>query len=155
MRIGIATSPDGMHLHRVATSGAAAAASGVSGTGGALLALHDRVTDDLFVAWPRVLTPSMLDRATPAAASHPAQATLPQHLWLMTYSAMSSASPSCILLASSPNGLSWTRHGPILSPGAPGAWDAAGVGRRHVTVHAGVLAMWYAGVGGMGGMALG
>ncbi|CAI5948959.1 unnamed protein product [Closterium sp. NIES-65] len=161
MRIGIATSRDGIHFHRFATAGAAGAAGadGMSDTAGALSAAREGVVvdvgaagqpDDLFVAWPRVLTPSMLAHTNPSAVSDPAQASLPQNLWLMTYSAMSSASPSCVLLASSPNGLSWTRHGPILSPGAPGAWDAAGVGRRHVTVHGGVLAMWYEGVGGDG-----
>ncbi|CAI7896377.1 unnamed protein product [Closterium sp. NIES-53] len=166
MRIGIATSRDGIHFHRITTTGAAdaAGADGMSDTGGVLSAAREGVVvdvgaagqpDDLFVAWPRVLTPSMLARANASAASDPAQATLPQNLWLMTYSAMSSTSPSYILLASSPNGLSWTRHGPILSPGPPGAWDAAGVGRRHVTVHGGVLAMWYEGVGGGGRHAIG
>lgn len=75
--------------------------------------------DELFVAWPRVLPPSLI-----------------RHDWLMTYSAIERQTPpfSSIGAAVSNDGLQWQKIGKVLTRGSPGSWDDAGVGRRHVLV---------------------
>lgn len=74
--------------------------------------------DELFVAWPRVLPPSI------------------RHDWVMTYSAIERQIPpfSSIGAAVSNDGLEWKKIGKVLTRGSPGSWDDAGVGRRHVLV---------------------
>jgi len=48
--------------------------------------------------------------------------------------------------ATSPDGSAWTKHpdNPIMAPGAPGTFDAGGVGPQSVIVRDGVYQMWYA-----------
>jgi hypothetical protein len=48
-------------------------------------------------------------------------------------------------LAESGDGLTWTKRGPIVGPGEPGAFDALGVGTRHVIHHHGRYWMLYEG----------
>ncbi len=50
--------------------------------------------------------------------------------------------------ATSPDGVTWTKHegNPVLLPGAAGAWDAEGVGGPSVLFDGATYRMWYTGV---------
>jgi hypothetical protein len=50
-----------------------------------------------------------------------------------------------ISLATSPDGVRWTKHGVVLGPGAPGSWDSLLVGRPSVLHEGGLFRMWYDG----------
>ncbi len=54
----------------------------------------------------------------------------------------------CIGLATSPNGINWTRYGtqPVLSPGNPGDWDGLFVADPTVIFDGNSYFMWYTGV---------
>ncbi len=50
-----------------------------------------------------------------------------------------------IALATSPDGVQWTKHGIVLDDGAPGQWDSGKVGRPAVLHEEGEFRMWYDG----------
>ncbi len=50
-----------------------------------------------------------------------------------------------ICLATSPDGLTWTKRGVVLKPSEPGQWDSLLVGRPSVLVENGLFRMWYDG----------
>lgn len=66
--------------------------------------------------------------------------------WLMAYTALDRDHRRTIALARSDDGLTW-RHagGPVLRPGAPGAWDDFGVAANRLVVVATRLHLYYYG----------
>jgi uncharacterized repeat protein (TIGR01451 family) len=67
-------------------------------------------------------------------------------IYKMWYSA-SDGTTRRIGLATSPNGITWTKSisNPVLAPGSVGAWDSIGVYAPSVIFDGGVYKMWYAG----------
>jgi uncharacterized repeat protein (TIGR01451 family) len=66
-------------------------------------------------------------------------------IYMMWYTGDDGSSPSQIGLATSPDGINWTRHGsnPVLSPSA--GWETNGVRVGSVISHGGQYHMWYHG----------
>eukprot|EP00245_Coleochaete_scutata_P004937 TRINITY_DN1801_c1_g1_i3.p1 TRINITY_DN1801_c1_g1~~TRINITY_DN1801_c1_g1_i3.p1 ORF type:complete len:408 (-),score=41.88 TRINITY_DN1801_c1_g1_i3:443-1666(-) len=89
--------------------------------------------DSTFVAWPKVLPPEQ------SGAN-----------WIMTYNAKSPSRDTIggsAGVAVSKDGFKWEKvPGPALSSGAPGTFDSAGVGTRHVIKANGRFLMFYEGV---------
>jgi len=59
--------------------------------------------------------------------------------------------PGVIDNAQSSDGVEWSAHHTVLSPGAPGAWDAHHLRSARVLDVNGTLTMWYEGEGAPGG----
>ena len=75
-----------------------------------------------------------------AGVAAPCVVRLGKDQFVMFYEAYSSAAPgrSSIAVATSPDGARWTRpRAPALEPGAPGEWDAGGVGKPYAVPMAG------------------
>lgn len=68
--------------------------------------------------------------------------------WLWYSSLGPNNGPPQIGLATSPDGATWTRYppNPILSPGAPGTWDFAGVEQANLAIGDGLM-IYYDGIG--------
>ena len=66
---------------------------------------------------------------------------------MMWYSGEAKNSVDNIGLATSKDGVSWTRYGqqPVLSVGSPGQWDSGSVNECWVIQEGGVYKMWYSG----------
>lgn len=113
MRPGLVQSSDGLAFQRRRYSSTGVISKPLLDVGG------PGEWDELLVAWPRVLPPSI-------HRSH----------WLMTYSSIENQTPafSSIGLAISADGHQWTKAGKVLTRGPAGSWDEGGVGRRHVLV---------------------
>lgn len=82
--------------------------------------------DAMFCAWPRVI------KADDGS-------------YLMYYHTLDRERGFIVGLASSPDGLTWEKRGPILGPGEPGAFDERGISCRHVIQHDGQYLMFYEG----------
>ncbi len=72
--------------------------------------------------------------------------------YLMWYTGWNQVPEFQIGLASSPDGITWTKitaHSPVLSPGEPGSWDGDLVGIPNVLHEGEQFRMWYGGGGGV------
>ena len=76
--------------------------------------------------------------------------------WLWYSSTGPNNGPPQIGLATSPDGATWTRYlsNPILSPGAQGTWDFAGVEQASLAIRDGLM-MYYDGIGASTGPKIG
>ncbi|MBI2933092.1 MAG: hypothetical protein HYY16_15720 [Planctomycetes bacterium] len=106
-------------------------------------------------------------RATPVLAPGPAGSwdseavgmtavTFDGTTYRLWYFGQSAAGASQIGLATSPDGVTWTKSAsnPVLTAGLAGSWDSGGVNDPTVLYEGGAYKMWYAG-GNAGGMAIG
>jgi hypothetical protein len=119
---GLAVSPDGVDWTRV--EGPWRGAWLGPGQPGA--------PDAVMCAWPQVLHG-------------------PDGVWRLYYHSLDPERLVFVIsLAESPDGRDWTRRGAILSPGEPGAFDAGGVGARHVLRHDDRYLMFYSGLNPQG-----
>lgn len=118
LRIGCALSTDGVHWQR--QDGAHR---------GALLDLGAPGTfDSATCAWPQVLA-------------------LDDGRWRMYYHSLDAKRMLFVVgVAESADQLEWTRRGEVFGPGEASAFDALGVGTRHVLRHQGRWLMFYEGV---------
>ncbi len=66
----------------------------------------------------------------------------------MWYSGRDQAGTWRILYATSPDGVSWTKHGVVLGAGPPGGMESTGVTTPFVVNTGGLYRMWYAGAQG-------
>ncbi|WP_295384377.1 hypothetical protein [uncultured Thiodictyon sp.] len=95
----------------------------------------------------------MLDLGTPgepdaAVCAWPQVVRCRDGVWRLYYHSLDPARMVFVVcLAESADGLTWSKRGEILGAGAPGAFDAGGVGTRHVIEHEGHYLMFYEGVG--------
>lgn len=110
--------------------------------------------------WARVEGPhrgAMLDLGQPgepdrALCGWPQALRCADGVWRLYYHALDPARLIFVVcLAESADGLVWTRRGEILGAGEPGAFDALGVGTRHVIYRDGRYLMFYEGVSALPG----
>ncbi len=108
------------------------------------------------VHWLRLEGPyrgALLDLGAPgepdmALCGWPQVRRFPDGLWRMYYHTLDPQRMVFVVcLAESSDGLTWTKRGELLGPGAPGAFDALGIGTRHVLAHNDQWLMFYEGVG--------
>lgn len=69
--------------------------------------------------------------------------------YFMYYTVATIGITDTIYLATSPDGLTWTRVGRVLDHGPTGTWDDANVGRPSVLYEDGVFKLWYDGCQGL------
>ncbi len=113
---GRATSADGVTWRRVPGPG-----------GGAILeAEADRAADLVGVGWPQAVRE-------------------PDGSWKLYFHGGDFNAGMKIGLATSPDGVAWTRRGPVLEKGGPGDFDEMGPGTRQVLRHEGGYVMLYEG----------
>jgi predicted GH43/DUF377 family glycosyl hydrolase len=65
----------------------------------------------------------------------------------MWYEAVGSSGITTIALATSGDGLTWTKQGSVLSPGGPTSWERDEVSPNFMLLEAGVYKLWYHGGG--------
>lgn len=121
MRPGCAVSGDGIHWTRL--EGPVRGAMLDAGSPGEF--------DAFMVAWPQVIP---WDDGS----------------WRMYYHGIDHQQRYIVGWAESPDGLRWTKRGPIMGPGAAGEFDDLGVATRHVFKHDGRWTMVYEGCGDIG-----
>lgn len=118
LRAGRATSRDGIHWQRTPGS-----------FRGALLDVGEPGSyDAAFVGWPQLLEDD--------------------DGWKLYYHTFDPRQGYLACLAVSRDGLRWEKRGPVLGPGAKGAFDSGGCASRHVIRRGGRYLMFYEGNGG-------
>jgi len=86
----------------------------------------------------------VLDREGANHVNDPSVVRVGDTYW-MFYSRAESDIRDVIAVATSKDGVAWSRRGVALGPGRAGSWDALLVGRPSVLVEEGVFRMWYDG----------
>lgn len=127
MGIGLALSRDGLHWTKVR-----------GGPNGAVLDHGEGDDwDALFAGWPGLFRRD-------------------DGLWILHYHTLDPRTRTFTAgLATSWDGLRFTRHGPVLGPGPPGSWDERGVSCRHVLRIGQQWVMFYEGVSASGRVSIG
>ena len=108
---------------------------------------HDRVhlaTSDDGLGWTRVPGNPVLDVDDENHVNDPSVVHV-DGTYTMVFSVAPRAEDDQIHMATSRDGVRWTRHGAVVRFGEPGAWDSYKVGRPSVLHEGGRFRMWYDG----------